>query len=432
VHAYKKNWPEYILFNLFSFAIILGFAFLFKTNLKVLHPIKKGLDDFSFTDIYYKLNKPNYELKKHPIPAQPELFVINIGTLNRQGLAEMVNVINKGNPSILSMDILFHEEADSAGTFALSEALKGSSSIIQGYICDDGHYCADGMHSTNSLQLGEEAFINLPGADPVNEAIRYFKPFHNKDVGLAVATALFYLEKDSRKLNRRQKALLKARKKEVEKCYSKKKYTIRYNRLLSHDYNNQFLDHTDLTHPSFDASVFKDKIVLLGYRGVVTEEEDNALPAIHPDIDEDMYFTPLNKNMTGRSYPDMYGVDIQANIISNVLNGNYVVKIKDLFSWMLAFFICLIFTPLMVFFFVKQHLWFHIVAKLLQLSFSIGFVLIGILVFSSGFYLNAKPILFSIILIVDLMYFYDAFVKIIARRKSKQGKDLHSVFLEGH
>lgn len=430
--SYRSNWLVYFIFNFCCFAVILGIAFFFKTNLKPLHPLKKGLDDFSFTDIYYKINKPDYELSKHRIPAQPELYVVNIGTLNRAGIAEVIDIINEGEPAVLSLDVVFHEKVDTTGTAALLKAMEASETIVQGYISDDREYCADGIYSMDALRIGKEAFINLPGSDPVNTVIRYFKPFHNKDLGLATTTAFTYLEKTGTSLNHRQSKLKEATEKETKKCYSKKKYTIRFNRLLSEIYNNQFINHTEVTDADFDPSVLKDKIVLLGYRGEIQPENVDGLPQIHPEIDEDMYFTPLNKNMTGRSYPDMYGVDIQANIISNVLRGNYIIKISDVWSWVIAFLLCLILSPLMIYFFVNQHIWFHIVAKLLQLFLSIVFVMIGVVVYANGFYLNSKPIVISIILIVDLMYFYDAFVKYIAHRRQKQNKEMQSVFLVEH
>lgn len=431
--AYKSDWLEYLIFNLFAFAVILAIAFFFQANLKPLHPIKKSLEDFAFTDIYYKLNKPDPSLKKDPIPVQPELFIVNIGNLDRHGLAEVIGRIHDGNPAIVSMDVLFHEDADTTGSTYLQRALSSldvNASIIQAYISADGIYCADGTYSMEALRFGEQAFINLPGKDPVSEQVRHFKPFHQKDVSLSVQTGLSYLEMSGKTPNKRQKKLMNASYSEAEKCYSKKKYTIRYNRLLSGYYNSQQLTYKELLHPDFDVSRLNGKIVLLGFRGAL--KDDAGFPSLHQVVEEDMYFTPLNQHLTGRSYPDMYGVDVQAQIISNVLQGNYIVHISKTWSWVLAFILSMIFTPLMVHFFVRRHIWFHIVAKLLQLAFSIVMVYVSIVLFGKGWQLNIKPVLISAILIVDLMYFYDAFVKYFAVVLKKRGITLHSVFLEEH
>ena len=69
---------------------------------------------------------------------------------------------------------------------------------------------------------------------------------------------------------------------------------------------------------NFPLSQIENKIVLLGYRGKVMVHEKPDIKNIQNKHDEDMYFTPLNPFMTGRALPDMYGVDIQANIISNI------------------------------------------------------------------------------------------------------------------
>ena len=63
-----------------------------------------------------------------------------------------------------------------------------------------------------------------------------------------------------------------------------------------------------------DLSFIKDKIVLLGFMGINLNDKTF----------EDIFFTPLNERYAGKSFPDMYGVVIQANIISMILNKKYI------------------------------------------------------------------------------------------------------------
>ena len=69
---------------------------------------------------------------------------------------------------------------------------------------------------------------------------------------------------------------------------------------------------------------------MLGYIGPSVAQKDL----------EDIYFTPLNSNYAGRSYPDMYGVVIHANIISMILNRNYINVMPMWLSFILAFLLC--------------------------------------------------------------------------------------------
>ena len=43
-----------------------------------------------------------------------------------------------------------------------------------------------------------------------------------------------------------------------------------------------------------------------------------------PKFTDDTWFTPLNELYIGRSQKDMYGVEIKATIISNIINGEYI------------------------------------------------------------------------------------------------------------
>lgn len=100
----------------------------------------------------------------------------------------------------------------------------------------------------------------------------------------------------------------------------------------------------------------KDKIVLLGY-------VDQKAPEII-----DMFYTPLNAQYAGRTYPDMYGVVVHANIISMLLHGNYI----DVMPSWAAMFLALLVTYCNVIFFAFIHdryeTWFEVFARLMQFA----------------------------------------------------------------
>jgi CHASE2 domain-containing sensor protein len=125
---------------------------------------------------------------------------------------------------------------------------------------------------------------------------------------------------------------------EIVKLYDERAYIDlfkRDNKFETINYRGNFnkfilLDFHDLHKPDIDLSFIKDKIVLLGYIGPSVAQKDL----------EDIYFTPLNENYAGRSYPDMYGVVIHANIISMILGRNYINTMPLWLSFILAFILC--------------------------------------------------------------------------------------------
>lgn len=67
--------------------------------------------------------------------------------------------------------------------------------------------------------------------------------------------------------------------------------------------------------------IIKDKIVLMGIVPLIDISDPKSLANI---TYEDTYYTPLNPNYVGRSYPDMYGLMIHANVIAMMLDENYI------------------------------------------------------------------------------------------------------------
>lgn len=67
--------------------------------------------------------------------------------------------------------------------------------------------------------------------------------------------------------------------------------------------------------------IIKDKIVLMGIVPLIDISDPTSLANI---TYEDTYYTPLNPNYVGRSYPDMYGLMIHANVIAMMLDENYI------------------------------------------------------------------------------------------------------------
>jgi len=75
------------------------------------------------------------------------------------------------------------------------------------------------------------------------------------------------------------------------------------------------LDWPQVIRHEFDTTQLRGKILLLGFLG-------DSLTGKYTS--EDKFYSPLNGKMIGRSLPDIYGVEIHANIIRMILSREYI------------------------------------------------------------------------------------------------------------
>ena len=151
---------------------------------------------------------------------------------------------------------------------------------------------------------------------------------------------------------------LKNRKKEIEKI----NYVGNYNKFY-------YLDAYQVLSDENDLSFIKDKIVLMGFMGL----------SLNNKTFEDIYFTPLNERYAGKAFPDMYGVVIHANIISMILQENYIYIMPGWLSLVLAVIICYISS--FIIFKLRQNYkdWFFTFSKLYILLISLLNLFMGVI-----------------------------------------------------
>jgi CHASE2 domain-containing sensor protein len=153
-----------------------------------------------------------------------------------------------------------------------------------------------------------------------------------------------------------------------------------------------------------EESYIKGKIALLGYINQDENGDENE-----NDI-EDKVFTPMNEKFAGKSRPDMNGVVVHANIISMILDHNYIKKLPSWVNIVIAILIGWLHMSFFIRYYLENHIWFHLVAKFAQLLSAIFFVYVGIFLFDKfKMKLDMTLTLVVIILAVDIIYFYEAF-----------------------
>ncbi len=357
----------------FLFIVILGSIPL---NLGVINPIKLGLKDFDFNDLSYsKLGKAEHT------DIDSNIIIINIGQADREGIALMIEKTASLNPKVMALDVVFDEPKDPAKDSLLSETFKRHKNLVvavkfqldsadkytvtRNYFKDDAH------------QYG---YANFPNDE--KETIRYFFPFKkSKDTSFSFFSS----------------AILKlyntvAYKKLLKKGDSK--VIVNYSR-----HTNQYLvvNGEDLMLDNIDSSAIEGKIALLAYVNT------------NPHDIEDKKFTPMNEKFAGKSWPDMNGIVVHANIISMALENNYVKTLPLWANLLIAILVCWLHMSFFVRYYLESHIWFHLVAKIAQVLSAIFFVWLGIYLFDRyRLKVDMKYSLIVIVLAVDVIYFYEA------------------------
>lgn len=360
-----------------SVFLLMGMLAALPINTHILDPIQMGLQDFDFTDMTYSRLGKN---KKST--TDNRVVIVNIEDADRLSIAALIEQVKKYQPKVIGVDVLFETAKEPQTDSLLSAVIANTPNLVLAHklTAAADTFNVTGYFNRSAKQSG---FVNFVGED--GGTIRHFSPTENVNgkkekafaavvTGIADAEALKKLEQ---------------RDKEVEIIHYKRqsdKYLV-----IS---GKELLDSTAV----FDANLLKDKIVLLG---LVDENPDNI---------QDKHFTPMNRKFVGKSTPDMNGVIIHANIISMLLDKDFIGKVPFWLYGLLAVVICWLHMAYFIKVFIHNHIWFHLRFKVIQLINAVIIVYLQILFFQ---WLNLKldmvAALTAVILSVDILYFYEAF-----------------------
>ncbi len=361
----KKFWIDSITGTIFIFGF-LWFATNFLAIFSFLDPVGDALSDMKITDQVFS----NPAFRADPA-FEERIVIVNFGRLNRRGIAEQVNIINKYRPKVIGIDTFFGAlKEDSIGDLLLAGALSnvenlvlGTQFIAPGDTKDPYYYYLKRSHPLFN-QFSEEAAVNLVneiagGRQEDYKTVRSFFPeMHYKDTitgeitthmafGLKLAE---YLDPD-------------AVQRFLDRNIEEELINFRGNVLtgLTLDSRPKFfaLDVEDVFNESFDGSLIEDKIVIFGHIGENFQTKFWI---------EDKFFTPMNKKWAGRADLDMYGAVIHANITAMVLNSDYLDKMSENVSIVLAVIICFFNVALFTIIYRKLPLWYDGITKLVQLA----------------------------------------------------------------
>ncbi|MBK6822963.1 MAG: CHASE2 domain-containing protein [Saprospiraceae bacterium] len=292
------------------------------------------------------------------------IFIINSGITDRRKVATAINFLSRKSTKVIGIDLLFDTLYSTPADTLLRNAILSSPKLTLAYSFEEAK-----LHKPSTMEMhshpfftksDNQAYVNLATNDGFS--VRTFEPFHNVEGNLvpsfSTKIALIFNPDILSSLNARgvDKEWINFRR--VQPGVSGMIYPINSGQNSHYALVNidQFLNDTS----SYDDNYFKDKIVLVGFCG----EHDASLSM------KDRYYTPLNERSSGRSIPDMFGVIIHANIISMLLDEDYIDDVPEWLLYLFSFFI----------FFINYYIFLKVVEK--KLFFTVAFIrLIQILQF---------------------------------------------------
>ena len=338
---------DIILSTLFVLGILVFFPVFF--SLDMFDPIQNTLEEMQLTDVVFS-HLRDYD----KVDIDPNIVVINNGHLNRSQIAGLIDIINYHEPKVIGIDAMFRKPKGDEQDIPLENSLAEVNNLVmacdlrKGVEGDRLRWDSIALSRPEFLKNADIAYVNVYTPDGEHDAIRmniprsYVKDSVVNSFPVGVCE-IFAPDKVKRFL---------ARGNDYEVINYKRnqdKYTV-------YDYTDLFNDpelYTDL----------KDKIVLIGYLG----------PNLQTKVTEDIKFTPMNKNYVGKTEPDMYGVLVHANVISMIIEEDYISSTPEWLSTFLMLFFVVLNMYLLKYFRIKYPNFYQPFTIILVLGELIGF-----------------------------------------------------------
>ena len=441
----KKIWLNSIYVTIFTFAMMWVLSKV--TDLKLFNafdPIAQALSDFELTDYAFSSLRPNPTVDER-------IVLVNIGTLPRAGIAEQIRIISQHKPKVIGIDSYFTCEGglrdtlncpqllDTLGNLLLSNAIQeaGNVVLVSKLLQSRSLYKSGAIDIYDSTQFSDPifqdysqyGFANLPTGASYQEDVKICRSFiprlevkGKQEMAFAVRMAMMYDSSKTKALFERNKYEEIVNFRGNIEIQELKLKVLQQQDLSATNYPVMFyaLDVEDVFRGQFLPEMIKDKIVIFGYLGDYFGD-----PAW-----DDKFFTPLNKVVAGRANPDMFGLVVHANIVSMILNGDYIDELQDWHKAVLAIVFC--YLNIALFFYVnsKFPVWFDSISLLIQITQI--FLLMGLIIWifsNESFKLDLTLAIVTIAVAGPCFEFYDnilntGLVRIVRRKLTKRKKEV--------
>lgn len=421
----KKFWLNCFLATMFVFTLMWALDKLMDLKMfDAFDPIGQALSDFELTDYAFSNIRPDPDVEQR-------IVIVNIGNLSRAGIAEQIRIINQHKPKVIGIDGYFNCEGgmrdtvncpqllDTMGNLLLSNAIQeaGNVVLVSKFHQSLSSFKTGAIDVYDSMEFSDpifqdfaaSGFANLPTANKADyqEDVKICRAFVPKlqidgrdELAFSVKVAMMYdsvktlnfLERNKQEELVNFRGNIEMQEVRIASIKSKELSTTKYPVMF------YALDVNQVLNEDFIPDIITGNIVIFGFLGAYFGD-----PAWN-----DKFFTPLNKKVAGRANPDMFGVVVHANIVSMILNGDFIDELEEWHKYVIAFIFC--FFNIALFFYInsKYPVWFDSVSLIIQVTQILLLMFFTVWIFAhSSFKLDLTITIFTIALAGPVFEFYD-------------------------
>lgn len=362
--------------------ILLALFSIVFVKISFFNPFKEALVDFDFLDVYYSKNFEQNKL------INSDIIIINIEDCDRGKIAQILKKVSNSKPKVIGFDVIFKDLKEPESDFLLAQNLTKNNIVLASSLENKKFIKSHEVFSNNS------GFTNFNFNDDTN-VIRNFKgifQLNNKNhYSFSSLIARMYLS---------------------DSLWNEKKYDDK----LSYEQRINFIGNLDKfiiynyddLMKAENLDIMRDKIVLIGYAGKPTGNINDI---------EDKHFTPLNKETSGKSIPDMYGVIIHANIINMILKDDFFFSVSNLWIGVFTFITMYISTVYFILSNKKSPIRFINLKRNYLIIFSVFFIGLMLWLFSRGVIFKVFPIIIGTLFVSEYYEYYSHYVSYFKNKK---------------
>jgi len=376
----KNIWAQSLIISIFVFFLMWGANKISDLKLfSAFDVIGTALKDFELTDYAFSKLRPD------PIVDQ-RIVLVNIGNLSRREIAQQIRIISQYKPKVIGLDILFDCEGnlrdsvncpallDTLGNLMLSQAIQDAKNVVLAEkllqtdsLAKFDSDVSDSLGHSDPIFLinSKEGFVNLPTDATYQEDVKICRtiwPTYNvkgkQELSFSTQIAMQY---DPAKT---MKYLKRNRDEEIINFRGNiEVLQLRVNSLKNSEtgvsnYPTMFyaVDVGQLERGEVLGEIFKDNIIIMGFMGTYLGDPSWG----------DKDFTPLNKKVSGRANPDMFGVVLHANVVAMILNEDFINQFPDWLLISIAFLTCILTVALLIVIDNKLPSWFDALSFFVQ------------------------------------------------------------------
>lgn len=364
-----------------------------------LNPLSDALSDIEVTDLAGKLRdgKTDSEgIQLSSVAIDTNIVLVNIGWQPNDVLAQMVNNINAGQPFLIGIDAEFRAESRARAFKDKDSLLADAFSRVKQLVLVNKLHFSPETNACDTVfnpipafrQYATTAYANLITENDAN------KPMTSRDITpqekFGDSSLLSFPVLISQRLDKNKTAKFIARNNATEVI----NYTRRQDDYLVLDVADVY----DMA-PEEALATFRGKTVLMGFMGGDISGADKSAV--------DKFFTPMNPVYAGKAYPDMYGVVIHANVISMILEQNFIDEMPDFMAIITGVLICLLNMTYFMYVHLYKSQWYDLITKSIQFAESIVLIFVIVIVFDKFHYkLDLTVGLAALLLSGDLLEVY--------------------------